>query len=464
MEKTVVGEPQAELILEKDSFPFDKLDTLFGKLKDKMTDGYVAARSGDAECYLFIVGDKPYCSALAGGGKGGAGLVRDFFTWYKEQEWVDIEIYKADKKLLLCILVRINFKATQSFSTEMVNLVDVVKRLEKQGKSAVMALEDEEGAGRGYAMFIGGRAIYVALQGEGAQGEPLEDLLTYSHNLTDEQVLTVEIYVDTKVAPAEDSKAVPEGVGAATFFTTPTTEAYLELVDEGETIDRYPITDDDLTIGREDTNAVFLEELGVSREQAVIRKKNDKYFIIDLESANGTFFKGIRIDEKELFDGDEINVRKYILRFHHPQKAEQEVSGDKVVEQVEEQAEEASVEELTTEAIYPDASVEPVEEAYDPDRGKAALVHKDGKVHSLGSITTLGKDKDSDIEVEGVLVAKRLATIIRGKDFFRIIKKGTLSTMKINDEKMNEHNLQDGDVIEVGGSTFRFRAAQKEED
>ncbi len=453
-EKTVGGEPETSLILEKGGFPFDKLDTLFKKLKHKMTDGYVLARCDDTERYLFMVGEKPYCAAVAGPGLSGVTPVKDFFTWYRECGRADVEIYKSDKKVMLCVLVRINFKAAQSFATDMVNLEDVVKRLESQGKSAVMALN--LAGERGYAMFIGGRLIFAGLPGGGdTEGAPLDRLLGYSHNLPAEPPLAVDIFTDTKVAPAEDAPSAPpiDGEpGIATFYIMPTTEAYLEAYEDGKLIDRYPITDEDLTIGRETTNIVFLEAGGVSREQAVIKKKGDKYVITDLESANGTFFKGIRITEKELFDGDEINIMKYMLRFCRSAK-----SGEQG-EKAEKQAHPVAAEELASEVIYPAAALEPdTGDAFGDDRMGAALIQKDGTVFPLGSITTLGKDKDSDIEVEGVLVAKRLATIIRGKDFFRIIKKGALSTLKVNDEKVNEHNLQDGDVIEVGGSVFRFR-------
>jgi hypothetical protein len=50
--------------------------------------------------------------------------------------------------------------------------------------------------------------------------------------------------------------------------------------------------------------------------------------------------------------------------------------------------------------------------------------------------------------------------VIRGKDVYKVIKKSGLSAIKVNGEKINEHVLEDGDVLEVGGRRFKFKAVE----
>jgi hypothetical protein len=92
---------------------------------------------------------------------------------------------------------------------------------------------------------------------------------------------------------------------------------------------QFPLSDDESQIGRWDADGgIFPDvdldaddpEAKVSRRHARIMRRNDKYFIEDLGSTNGTFInRGRRLlpgDRQSLNDGDEIIVGKTFLRFH----------------------------------------------------------------------------------------------------------------------------------------------------
>ena len=92
---------------------------------------------------------------------------------------------------------------------------------------------------------------------------------------------------------------------------------------------QFPLSDDESQIGRWDADGgIFPDvdldsddpEAKVSRRHARIMRRNDKYFLEDLGSTNGTFInRGRRLlpgDRQPLRDGDEIIVGKTFLRFH----------------------------------------------------------------------------------------------------------------------------------------------------
>ena len=64
------------------------------------------------------------------------------------------------------------------------------------------------------------------------------------------------------------------------------------------------------TIGRAPMNAIIVDEVGVSRQHAGIRKDQTGYWIEDLGSRNGTWINGARIEGEgqKLRDSDRIEL------------------------------------------------------------------------------------------------------------------------------------------------------------
>jgi pSer/pThr/pTyr-binding forkhead associated (FHA) protein len=67
------------------------------------------------------------------------------------------------------------------------------------------------------------------------------------------------------------------------------------------------------TIGREDDNSIRLDDDKVSRHHAVVRPREGKWFIEDLDSTNGVLVNGARVKQAELRKGDVIRVGTYDL-------------------------------------------------------------------------------------------------------------------------------------------------------
>jgi hypothetical protein len=72
---------------------------------------------------------------------------------------------------------------------------------------------------------------------------------------------------------------------------------------ESEKIDK-----DIFIIGRSSKCDLVINSVKVSREHAIITRERGEYFLEDLGSANGTWYKGERIEKMKLNDGDELFI------------------------------------------------------------------------------------------------------------------------------------------------------------
>jgi len=128
-------------------------------------------------------------------------------------------------------------------------------------------------------------------------------------------------------------------IGAGDGTTEPTTATYrvgetgelipIELEDvverEGAALvirtgggrvgESFPLDGERLTIGRRPDADVFLDDVTVSRDHALLVHRADGWHIDDLGSLNGTYVNRHRIDSHRLAEGDELQVGKYKLTF-----------------------------------------------------------------------------------------------------------------------------------------------------
>src|ERR1700758_482196 len=76
-----------------------------------------------------------------------------------------------------------------------------------------------------------------------------------------------------------------------------------------------PLNDSETTIGRDADNGLCLNEQAVSRKHCAIKNDAGTYRIIDLNSRNGTFVKGIPVRQKILQHGNTIRLGHTLLVF-----------------------------------------------------------------------------------------------------------------------------------------------------
>lgn len=90
-------------------------------------------------------------------------------------------------------------------------------------------------------------------------------------------------------------------------------QAYLKVVNRLDSLNfkmqEYYVLKGPVKIGRSSKNDIVIKDNFVSKKHLEISETNGVYFIEDLNSANGTYLNGERVDEIiELQNGDRIGV------------------------------------------------------------------------------------------------------------------------------------------------------------
>lgn len=136
-------------------------------------------------------------------------------------------------------------------------------------------------------------------------------------------LLAIDIYLRTqkekknKYSKLEKGEQIIKPTNTMKLDTTllPINWAYL-IIKHGEDRGKdFKIVKDETTIGREQENDIIIPNPTVSRFHAKIIRTEDKYYIEDLGSANGTLVNGIRVNKELLHDGDIIQLGDVVLVF-----------------------------------------------------------------------------------------------------------------------------------------------------
>jgi hypothetical protein len=78
----------------------------------------------------------------------------------------------------------------------------------------------------------------------------------------------------------------------------------------------FPVDGERMSIGRRPDSEVFLDDVTVSRDHALLIRRGEDWYLDDCGSLNGTYVNRSRIESHRLQEGDEVQVGKYKLTFH----------------------------------------------------------------------------------------------------------------------------------------------------
>jgi pSer/pThr/pTyr-binding forkhead associated (FHA) protein len=209
-----------------------------------------------------------------------------------------------------------------------------------------------------------------------------------------------------------------------------------------------------ISIGRMDDNTIVLPGRGVSRQHAQIIRVDENYFLVDLGSGNGTSLNGtdIRPHEKNLLrNNDLISIDVFNLRFHT----------------TDEMLEKSYNEEITDSDILEVKLLKKVLKALDKETVPSLEVLNgaaEGKKIFLTDEMNemiVGRDPSCELSINEFVISRKHAKINKrwGGIVIRDLesKNGTF----INNRRIVEEFLHDGDRIALGTIVLLFRNPQE---
>ncbi len=96
-------------------------------------------------------------------------------------------------------------------------------------------------------------------------------------------------------------------------------------IDQGT---RFELSGQELGLGRDPLNRVQLHDTEVSRHHAELRRIDNAFVLVDLNSSNGTFVNGKRVARHRLYSGDQVQMGSTFMLFTAPAgEPEEDLSG-----------------------------------------------------------------------------------------------------------------------------------------
>jgi signal transduction histidine kinase len=91
---------------------------------------------------------------------------------------------------------------------------------------------------------------------------------------------------------------------------------------------RFELQGPSISLGRDTSNAIQLHDTEVSRQHADIRVQDNVFSLTDLNSSNGTFVNGKRVQRSTLASGDQVQIGGTLMLFTGPtEDAGEDLSG-----------------------------------------------------------------------------------------------------------------------------------------
>ena len=84
----------------------------------------------------------------------------------------------------------------------------------------------------------------------------------------------------------------------------------------GRVGESFAVDGERMSIGRRPDSEVFLDDVTVSRDHALLIRRGEHWYLDDCGSLNGTYVNRSRIESHRLEEGDEVQIGKYKLTFH----------------------------------------------------------------------------------------------------------------------------------------------------
>jgi len=239
-----------------------------------------------------------------------------------------------------------------------------------------------------------------------------------------------------------------------------------------------------VTIGRLPDNTVQIDNLAVSGHHAKIYWETDHYVIEDNNSLNGTFVNNRKVSKQPLADGDAVLIGKHTLAFKDewhedaptghtmaevPSKPVPKMEATMVLDTKKAKEMMAQMRAGGAPAAAPAAGAGAGSAYQAPPPPPPPMKERVGTLSVIsgktdqpnytltGKMTVIGKSEMASIKLKGWFKPQVAAAINRHEGKYMISASEKKIALKVNGQAISgQHQLNDGDIIEVSGVQMSF--------
>lgn len=404
---------------------------------------YLELHDNAEQRFLFLREGQIYAAGLLQNDQFSDSTIRDFILAPGRMNFPQLDWYELNNKLLHSVLIVFQKKAVQCMQTSIVDLDEVLDKIEAEGKSCVVGAMRENFL----AVLRYAKGETVALCHEESSDEPREstfreEFLVKIYTITTERPVTIGLYEDLLVSYAPDAKTIPDSFAGRFEELYLSKPPMVSLRFKGKEIDHWVFDKPQLKIGRTPDNDIVIDNLAVSRLHAVLEEEKGHYYVRDHDSLNGTVLNGQKIGRARLSNGDEVSIGKHTIVFLR--QGGQAVPAGETIEGFDQ-----------TMIINRDAPVLVASASQSCPRLVVKTPFGD-RVIEIKDTVTIGKDEGADIAIEGAFVARRHAEIVREGNKILIRHLGGLRKVTVGGKSVRETELNDNDEIKIAKEEFIF--------
>lgn len=190
------------------------------------------------------------------------------------------------------------------------------------------------------------------------------------------------------------------------------------------------LVDQRLTIGRDKSNGLVIDDEGLSVFHAELRQEDGKLYVWDSGSVNGTFLNDEKVAQKaEVKAGDVVRLHRVEIQVLDPSKGP---------------------------APLPPVIKRDVEKPVLPQwQLKAVTGAISGKMFLIDGTTVLGRDPGCDVVITGPHVSRRHAEISIRSGHLWVKDLGSSNGSFLNGKRTDESQLKHGDEVKFDAVTFK---------
>lgn len=223
-----------------------------------------------------------------------------------------------------------------------------------------------------------------------------------------------------------------------------------------------PLDRGEMTIGRKSDNDLVIDNPAVSGHHARIVQEQGRFFVEDLGSTNGTFVNDAKILKHQLRNTDRVGVGKHLLVYQDettqaappPAPPPKEDDSDKTM--ILDTKKQRELLKAAGTMQFPAGVPKPAMAKV----GNLVAVSgsTDQKEYELtGRLSIIGSEDSATIRLTGWFAPKNAALVTRrGDGYFVSMSEGGKKILVNGSPVQGSKELQDGDVLVVGGAQFQF--------